>query len=324
MNDIYEAPLLKRVIAGLLDFIVVVLLAISTFMLLANGAIDIGFHNIERKQKQYKLQEESSLFKVTYNKNDDIIGLELLEYNTKEDREDFKFLKAINDYYFTYLDKEDKTNKELNINYFKFDENTLENNIYKINSIDDKYEDFILKVNILDQNNNIISNSDTEKYNKTIKDFFLNEKRGIYHYALTDFTSSIEFKNIMMKLNEIERYEVLISTLFSSIIFLVIPALINKNGETAFMHIFKLGYSDSYGYKIKFKHKIFRALSLMIIYTASAYLYLVPLIINYLVVLFNKNRRSLMDFSSNTVAIDLKTSVLFASKEEMDIKTKKD
>lgn len=77
------------------------------------------------------------------------------------------------------------------------------------------------------------------------------------------------------------------------------------------MFAFKIGCSNSSGYKIKFKHKALRVV---------AYLFMIPLIVNYITFFSNKNRRSLIDLFSKTVVIDLKTSVLYELKEEMLLK----
>lgn len=322
MDDIFEAPLFKRILAGTLDFLVTILLSISIFMLLANGALDIGFHNLELKNEQFRLEEESSLFKVT-REDDKIVGLESLTFDTKKENEDQKFLKAINDYYFKASEVTNKSIKELNINFFKFDETTLENNIYKINDINSTYTSFVLKNEIKNKKDEIVSVNDKEKYLETIKEYFLDEKEGVYFYSLTHFTNSKKFQEIAFKLQNVERYEVMISVGFSTLLFLCIPSLINKNGQTPFMFVFKIGCSNSAGYKIKFKHKALRAVAFLVLFTASAYLFMIPLIINYIVVFCNKNRRSLIDFFSETVAIDLKTSVLYESEEGMLSKSKK-
>ena len=64
MEEIYQAPLFKRIIASILDVIITLLLSLGFFMLLINGAVDIGFHNLNYKISQFTIQEESSLFYV--------------------------------------------------------------------------------------------------------------------------------------------------------------------------------------------------------------------------------------------------------------------
>lgn len=86
------------------------------------------------------------------------------------------------------------------------------------------------------------------------------------------------------------------------------------------MFVFKIGCSNSSGYKIKFKHKALRVVANLVLFTTSAYLFMIPLIVNYIIVFSNKNRRSLIDLFSKTVVIDLKTSVLYELKEEMLLK----
>ena len=311
MDEIYQAPLYKRIIATLLDVIVSLLLALGIFMLLINGAVDIGFHNLDYKISQFKLQEESSLFYVKKDENGNFLEVSSLTYH-EDNVEEYKiFADKIHNYYFTYLNQESKSEADFNKKYMLFDENTLKNSIFSINSINDNYQQYVLLDEVTDvSTGKKIAKTDTKKYYTAIMNFFMDSNKGVYSLALTSFTGGEKFQNVVNQLATIERLEALICVAFSTLIFISIPVLINKNGETAFMHVFGICFSDSYGYKVKWRHKIIRSIMVLFLHSASVYLYGVPIVINAIVCLLTPQKRSVIDYASNETAIDKKTSVI--------------
>lgn len=317
MGEIYLAKLWKRVIASLLDYGVVFALAITFYMFLSNGIIDIGFHNASLKQEQFKLQEKSHLFDVT-KENETISQVKLLEFDEKDINSYKSFLNAIHDFYYDFLTLDNKSNENLNKEYFLFDENKLENAIFKIENINDSIEDFILKDEIVNiETLEKVSKNDTEKYIETISLYFLSEEKGVYNLSLTYFTNTEEFKNIDLNIAYVERIEIMFSMLFSSLIVFAFPLLFNKNGETLFMHFLKLGYSNRNGYKVNFALKIIRLVVTLTLNTISMYLYLIPFLINILFLFITKEKRSLIDIASGMVAIDMVRSTIYQDYEEM-------
>ena len=134
MGDLYLGKIRKRIIASVLDYACVFALAITFFMSLASGYIDIGFHNSMYRQQQFEVQEKSSLF-VVEKEGDSYIKVDILDFD--EEKNNYKdFLKAINDYYFDYRELENKSNSDLNTRFFAFDEKTLDNPIFKSDSLD--------------------------------------------------------------------------------------------------------------------------------------------------------------------------------------------
>lgn len=318
MDELVLGQKYKRFLASLLDYILVFGLAICLFMLLVNGTINIGFNNLEYKLNQFKLEEESHLFDVTYSTNGDIEGVSLLTFDVNKKEEYKIFNEAIKNYYFEYLNNEDASNQELNISYFLFDTETLENSIFKIESIDASIDEFVLKDEITNvSDGSKVSKDDENEYFNAIKEFYMNENKGIYNLALTDFTNEERFNSLVTTLTQIERIEALICVAFSALIIVALPTILNKNSESLFMHIFKLGFSNRDGYKVKLTNRIIRAITLVILLGISTYLYLIPLIINALIILLNKkDERSLVDIISNEVCLDLRYSYIYDSYEE--------
>lgn len=307
---IYQAPLYKRIVASLLDGIVTVLLALGIFMLLINGAIDIGFHNLDHKINQYKLQEESSLFYVSKDEKGNYLEIKTITYELKDHQGYQKYLDCIYSYYQNYFEKDNKSDKDFNKTYMLIDEKDNKNAIFSISDINAHYSTYVLLDEIKDvSTNKTIKKESGDAYYEAIYNFFNDKTKGVYNFALTEFTNSERFTTVVNKLQTIERLEALICVAFSSL-FIAIPALINKNGETAFMHILGIVFSDSYGYKVKWKNKIIRFIMIMLLNASSAYLFGIPLLVNALLCLFTPQKRSLIDYASNETAIDKKTSVI--------------
>ncbi len=320
MGELYLGKLWKRVIASILDYALMFALAITFYMFLSNGIIDIGFHNAALKESQYQLQEDSHLFNVTKDEKGKITQVKLLEFDS-ENIDSYKtFLTAINDYYFDFLNTENQNNRNLNIEYFGFNETTLENEIFKINSIDSSIDEFTLKEVVIDveTNEECSLSKNKEDYINAISNYFLSEENGVYNYALTTFTSLDEFKNIDLNIAYVERLEIMICVLVSSIVTFAIPFLINKNGESMFMHFLKLGYTNRNGYRVSYPLKIIRLIVILTLNTISMYLYLIPFIVNMLVLFIHKEKRSLVDIASGMVCVDLNRSTIYKDYEEME------
>lgn len=311
MEEIYQAPLFKRIIASILDVIITLLLSLGFFMLLINGAVDIGFHNLNYKISQFTIQEESSLFYIRKDDNNNFLEVSQLSYNVENLDEYKSFIKNIHDYYFHYVTSDNKQESEFNKKYMLFDETTLKNSVFSVSSLDDSYLNYQLLDDVVDvSTGKVVNKSDTEKYKQAVANFFVDANKGVYNLALSEFTASEKFQQLVTQLQVIERLEALICVVVSTFIFISIPVLLNKNGETAFMHVLGICFSDSYGYKVKWRHKIIRSIMVLLLHASSAYLFGIPLVANIIVCLATPQKRSLIDFASNETAIDKKTSVI--------------
>ena len=311
MEEIYQAPLFKRIIASILDVIITLLLSLGFFMLLINGAVDIGFHNLNYKISQFTIQEESSLFYIRKDDNNNFLEVSQLSYNVENLDEYKSFIKNIHDYYFHYVTSDNKQESEFNKKYMLFNETTLKNSVFSVSSLDDSYLNYQLLDDVVDvSTGKVVNKSDVEKYKQAVANFFIDANKGVYNLALSEFTASEKFQQLVTQLQVIERLEALICVVVSTFIFISIPVLLNKNGETAFMHVLGICFSDSYGYKVKWRHKIIRSIMVLLLHASSAYLFGIPLVANIIVCLATPQKRSLIDFASNETAIDKKTSVI--------------
>ncbi len=311
MDELYQAPLYKRILSGILDQTMAILLAVGLFMLLANGAVDIGFHNLSYKVEQFKLQEESSLFDVTKDGSGNYVGVTALTYDLNQSNDWKRFVEKIHSYYVFSVPEASRSNADFNKKLMLFDANSCKNAIFSIETIDADYTSFALMDEVTDVvTKKAIAKSDEANYKLAIANFFVAEGKGVYHLALTEFTSSERFQSIQGRLQTVERLEVLICMAVATAIFISLPVLLNKNGETAMMHLFSICFVDSFGYKVKWRNKILRALVTLILNAVSVYLFAIPILVNAVVFLATPSKRSLIDFAANESAIDKKTSVI--------------
>ncbi len=311
MDELYQAPVYKRIISGILDQTMAVLLAIGLFMLLANGAVDIGFHNLSYKVAQFQLQEESCLFDITKDGQGNYLGVAPLTYDTSNKNDYKRFVERIHSYYVYSVPQENRSNADFNKKFMLFDANSCKNAVFSIESIDADYTSYALLDVVKDVlTNKSYNQTDETNYYGAVANFFVGEGEGVYHLALTEFTSSEKFQSIQARLEGIERLEALICTAVSTLVMISLPVLINKHGETAFMHLLSICFVDSYGYRIKWRNKILRAIVVLILNSVSIYLFAIPLAVNAIVYLATPSKRSLVDIASGESGIDKRTSVI--------------
>lgn len=320
MGDIFYGKIWKRIIAGLLDYLFVFGVALAFFTLFSRGIVDIGFHNADLKLQTFKEQEKTHLFVISRNSNNEIYGADLISFdkeNLNESVEEFK--EVISYYYFEYKESEDKSWKEFNTEFFEFDEESLKSDVFSIPSIDSTIDDYVLLDTVIDRNTGEEVSKDDEGYVSAIETYFMSNTDGVYLNALNDFSDTSEaFNNIQAQIQVAERIEIMISTAIATLIVMILPIMLNKNSETMFMHFLKLCYSTRDGYKVHISNKVMRSIVVLILNTISVYLFLIPLLINIIVIFVNKDRRSLIDISSNEICVDKATSTIYENYEEME------
>lgn len=315
MDEIYQAPLLKRILAPLADGVLTILLSVGMFMLLINGAIDIGFHNLQLKIDQYQLQEKSYLFDIQKDQNGNFTSISRFVYHEDNQDEYKRFASILHDYYFLFVDGNEKSEEVFNKKYMLIDETTLRNAIVSVASLSGGIEAYTLLDEVIDvATNKKVNKTQGNAYYEAIGHFFVDEQKGVYNAALTEFTNNERFQSISSSLAVAERLEVLICTSVAALVFLCLPILINKNGETPFMHLLSICFTDSYGYQVRWRHKIIRALVTLLLYASSVYLFGVPILVNAIVMFVTSQKRSVLDYASNEIAIDKKTSVILEDK----------
>lgn len=114
---------------------------------------------------------------------------------------------------------------------------------------------------------------------------------------------------------------VLSSFIGTSIGYVLIPWLL-KNGQSVGKKIFKIGLSDSDGYKFKNKQLIMRVmplvvceLSLMFLVRVNMYLvisiFLIIFLVSFGVAMASPKKMALHDYTARSMVVDLKTSIIF-------------
>lgn len=318
IKEIKKAKFYKRFLASLIDYALALLAGLGIFVLINQGIIPLGFNDSELRNTQLTLKEDSYLFDIKYNDEGNLIKEEMLTFNENDSNECLKFNEVLNNYYYEYLTKENKSNRDLNIVFFKFDISTLDSSIFKINDIDDPISEFKLKDTIFDvSSNKEVNISDSLNYNKAIKNYYMDEISGIYYYAINNFENENPYKEISSKLMNNINLELTIGLVFSTFIFIGIPSLIFKHNESIIMHLFKLGYVNHKGYKISILSKIARVIFLVALIGSSMYAYFIPILINVLLSYFDKEEgKSLIDILSYEVCIDISDFKIYKNEEE--------
>ena len=103
----------------------------------------------------------------------------------------------------------------------------------------------------------------------------------------------------------------------TSFIFYFLVPIFSKNGETIGKYILGLGVLSADGYVLKKYYYIPRYFSFFILEFAGGILTFGGFfLVTYILFCFNKKRRSVHDFLSNSVVIDKKASVWFVDRDQ--------
>lgn len=157
-------------------------------------------------------------------------------------------------------------------------------------------------------------------YIQTILKLFADtdEIPGSYHQACLYLKDTSRYSEIYLTLERIGRYVRYISFGFSGLIYFFITPLIFRNGETIGMKLMHVGLVTKDGYQVKkvqvFLHSLFNFCELFI----GQFTYFLFYLVDYVLIIINKEHRSIADFIAVTKMIDTKNSVWFVSKDVED------
>lgn len=358
LKSIVHAPLVRRVFGIIIDIIFFAILFLATYLPATEGLFDYGFGTMDVLHETMRLQVKSGLFIDRSVEQDctsvtNISSTELTNENGYFTFEGYEsYIKAT--YYFYFLsDFADE------VTSFYFDDNpsiSEKNEWYNKNVLlidRDKdfdvyyYENANLNTSpvVLDENNNIIGIN--VKIKKTItfagnrytrngdnleknQEYIINYLRiftdtdnlnGTYHIACNNLARTSQYEVLYKKLESISRYEAYISIAIASVIYFLILPMFFKNGETLGMKIMNIGLVNTLGYQIAKKQVFAKYFFISIeVYIGFLTMFLFYLL-DYLVIVFTKNHRSISDYISASLMIDTKNSVWFVDKKTEDMLT---
>lgn len=358
IKNIVHAPLVRRVFGIIIDIIFFAILFLATYLPATEGLFDYGFGTMDVLHETMKLQVKSGLFIDRSAEQDcstvtSISSTELTNENDYFTFESYEtYIKAT--YYFYYLSD---FAEEVTSFYFEKTPTILEKNEWynkNVLLIDwDKdfdvyyYEsgDLTTSPVELDESNNIIGINvkikDTiifngNKYTKNgdnlekNQEYIINYLRiftdtdnlnGTYHIACNNLARTSEYEVLYKKLESISRYEAYISIAIASAVYFLILPMLFKNGETLGMKIVNVGLVNTLGYQIAKKQVFAKYFFISIeIYIGFFTMFLFYLV-DYLLIVFTKNHRSISDYISASLMIDTKNSVWFVDKKTEDMLT---
>jgi hypothetical protein len=107
------------------------------------------------------------------------------------------------------------------------------------------------------------------------------------------------------------------SFLFSSLVMIVLFPILNKEGVSLGKKLLGLTIANSLGYKLTKPQALFRGFNSFLLYYL---LFLLPIsFASFIVLILNKQQKSLVDLLAGTIVLDKKNSVVFANATEEKI-----
>ena len=107
------------------------------------------------------------------------------------------------------------------------------------------------------------------------------------------------------------------SFLFSSLVMIVLLPILNKEGVSLGKKLLGLTMANSLGYKLTKPQALFRGFNSFLLYYL---LFLLPIsFASFIVLILNKQQKSLVDLLAGTIVLDKKNSVVFANATEEKI-----
>ena len=305
MKQIFLAKKSKRMLARLIDFVLVTGITLLLFMFLIFPLTFNQDQYLKNNQEAVSLYNESGLFVVDESDN----------YRGKSS---FNGFNKIEDLYSKEVTFENHTYTiQLTKSLFEF--YTQKYTMFdgqKVFSLD-TYKQEILKLNTTESNikaydemNHTFTLMDDSKANDTISYF-----TSVYTNTSQNIMSSSIIKNEQIMFHALS---FIVPTLLGiSFIFDLIIPLCMPNGETLGKKIMHLGLVSKDGYELKKYFLIPRFLSYIFIeYILGIVTFGGTFLISYTMFLFVKKRRCIHDFLSNSVVIDKDSSIIFKDAKE--------
>lgn len=302
----------KRIIAFLLNILVVGISALVLYFSTIYGIFGTSFGYVENKTTINNVIKENDL-------------------NYKEDLAYLEYEKAINKFYFSTY------SLELFDYYHNYDE--------RIESITHAYNVFVLQLPVeptveyyqseyfkyvqlsdgsFDVNQKALQiGGSGKRYEANMQSLYLMSYNNLedFVYKFNETYRICKDKNVMY-----ERISRTIAFVIPYIVFYIVMPLISKNGSTLFEQKFKIGRVErKRGYRIRKYQTLIRYLVAFIIPFIGFYFFnlysvvlliIAPLFLNILVMIINKNNYDLLDLICYSESADIDNSLIFNNEKE--------
>lgn len=332
MKCIVLAKMSKRIIASIIDFLLIFTCGIVLFLTVVYPLSFDKEVYIANQKKIQQIYENSGVYVKTETNESiyyefifDLVGNSL---TSPDDENAIAHLNTL-----TYMEKtyhpvnsvfEFYTNKEneFDDNGFGFFESvstiaeiketifkvgTKESNIKSIDNSNGFYE-----ISVIDEEN-------TAQTYRFVADVFVSQQEGNYgiHKKIADCPKLIEYNDAnknMMWMSMVYIVPVLFG--FAFIFYFIIP-ICSKNGQTIGKYITGLAVLSQDGYELKKIYYLPRFLSYFVVELClGIFSFGGIFLISYMMFCFSKKRRCIHDYFSNSVVIDKKDSTWFKNREQ--------
>lgn len=309
MKHILLAKKSKRIFAGLIDFLIIL---ISTLIIFFTLVYPLAFNEKQYRDNFIKLKDifqESGLY----------VTNDLGEYAGKcTFTNSFKSIGDLNDVTIDVYDKQFKENLSKDLYLFYTTKYTSFGHDHNLS--DEAYMTTVLEIgtsNIasIDMTTFAINMVDVSKENETIQ-FFLTKYEAAC-YDVNNYAPVVKIKNENNDLMFGVIALIIPVTLGVAFITHFIIPIFSKCRRTIGKHIFKLDVIASTSYQLKWHKLLLRYVVYAVVEVIGGIVTFGGLfLITYTMFIFSKNRRSIHDFVCKSVVIDGKDSVYFLNEKE--------
>lgn len=318
MKQIFLAGKLKRILATLIDYLILFATSALLFFALIFPLTFTSSSYQENSSILLQRLGESEIYLVTesdgtYSSISDFAScykdLDSLSGANVAYKGQTVNVKTLERLYSFYTEKYEKFTGKANYSLEGFKTNVL-----KVNEEDSNIASF-------DENNRTITIINPAYLSKTIS----------FVHALTEDTAVLvhdcDYVNsIVKKNNEILRNTFLLIipvVAFNCLILNFLVPILAPNGQTIGKFIFKLAVLDNSGYVLKKRKYFIRWLVYLLELFLGVATFGGVLLISYTMFLFTKHRRCIHDYAAGTVVIDNITSIYFTNRAEEEYIEKK-
>lgn len=291
---VQNAGLIKRTFAGILDFIIMILVYLMfqgfvTFPIAKSIATDYD-QNYEKTIFYYK---ESNL--VLYDK----------ESNQLVQLEESKYIKASQQYYNVYCASEYEGVHACS---------TFGKTFKEVIEEDEQIKDYVA----FDENDNLVFQIPEDvKQNK--EELISAIKGRIYSGALYDLQNSELFTKPNRYIRKVQNYSQYSALAISMLLVYLLPTMISKKGQTLGKLIFKLAVTNHEGFAVKKSQLLVRFLAFAVfnVVLGLMTIMIVPLV-SFAFMCISKRNSALHDYCAVTKVVDDKASVIYNNRQEFE------
>ena len=328
MDEIYQPKLWKRLLADVIDFLLFALVLLAFDLPQYLGAWDL-FGLSETHDEELADRRDSGLFEFS----EDGTTFSYLTFDmeaTDREAEFQKILDAISYYYLDYkptLGEDDLTDEErdqltpsyVNTRVLKIDPETLCSDVLTISAIDADPASATLLPTLTrgeGEDQEVLTSADQEYWEIAVAAMNDKDSQGCYDIAISDYANLPHMTRMREHRSLIHSYQIMWSAAVSTVIFFLIIPCALPYCQTLGRRFEKIAAVSKDGYMPSLLNRLSRNIvQTLFVWLSVSLLVFIPLFIDLILLLCNKNHRSLADFVAGTVLIDLNRTTMIDPKD---------